>query len=53
MSPPKAPCLLKPSYQMDQLWVVPQLGVHNLHILRIPLNEQSPQVMKAFLDVLA
>ena len=51
MSPAKAPCLLKPGYQVHQLRIVPQLRIDNLNVLSIPVHEQVLQVVVAPLYV--
>ena len=51
--PAKAPCLLKPGYQVHQLRIVPQLRIDNLDVLSIPVHEQVLQVVVAPLYVQA
>ena len=53
MSPAKAPCLLKPGYQVHQLRIIPQLRIDNLDVLSIPVHEQVLQVVVAPLYVQA
>ena len=36
----ETPCLLKSGHQVDQLWIVPELGVDNFDVLGVSLHEE-------------
>ena len=47
----EAPSLLKSGHQVDQLWIVSELGVDNFDVLRVSLHEEVLQVVETSLDV--
>ena len=51
MCPTETPCLLKSGHQVDQLWIVPKLGVDNFDVLGVSLHEEVLQIVEASLDV--
>ena len=51
MSPPETPSLLKSSHQVDQLWIVPKLGVDNFDVLGVSLHEEILQIVETSLNV--
>ena len=51
MCPPETPGLLKSSHQVDQLWIVPKLGVDNFDVLGVSLHEEILQIVETSLNV--
>ena len=47
----EAPSLLKSGHQVDQLWIVPKLGVDNFDVLGVSLHEEVLQIVETSLDV--
>ena len=51
MCSPETPSLLKSSHQVDQLWIVPKLGVDNFDVLGVSLHEEILQIVETSLNV--
>ena len=51
MSSSEAPSLLKSGHQVDQLWVVPKLGIDNFDVLGVSLHEEVLQIVETALNV--
>ena len=49
----ETPCLLKSGHQVDQLWIVPELGVDNFDVLGVSLHEEVLQIVETSLNVSA
>lgn len=49
----ETPSLLKSSHQVDQLWIVPKLGVDNFDVLGVSLHEEVLQIVETSLNVSA
>ena len=49
----ETPSLLKSGHQVDQLWIVPKLGVDNFDVLGVSLNEEILQIVETSLNVSA
>ena len=47
----ETPSLLKSRHQVDQLWIVPQLGVDNFDVLGVSLHEEVLQIVETSLNV--
>ena len=49
----ETPSLLKSGHQVDQLWIVPKLGVDNFDVLGVSLYEEVLQIVETSLNVRA